>query len=221
MLNAMTTYFDRSIEARAKQHASLKPWIDESRALLTLAAPLIAMHLAQIGTLTADVIMVGPLGKEALAATGIGAVLFYLTWLIGYGPVAAVSPIVAQILGANPDDRDHTRAAVRMGLWAVAVLSLPLMALLIWAKPILLMLGQDPKVVALAEPWVHAVALGLPFSLGFGVLRGFATAIGRQNSVLVVSICVVLVNIALNYVLIYGKFGAPALGVQGSGIASA
>jgi MATE family multidrug resistance protein len=68
---------------------------------------------------------------------------------------------------------------------------------------------------------VHAVAFGLPFSLGFGVLRGFATAINRQHFVLVVSIAVVLVNIALNYVLIYGNFGAPALGVQGAGIASA
>jgi MATE family multidrug resistance protein len=188
---------------------------------LTLALPLIAMHLAQIGSITADIIMVGPLGKEALAATGVGAVLFYLTWLIGYGPVAAVSPIVAQILGAHPNDRARTRAAVRMGLWAIALMSIPLMVLLIWAKPVLLLLGQDPKVVALAEGWVHAVAFGLPFSLGFGVLRGFATAINRQHFVLVVSIAVVLVNIALNYVLIYGNFGAPALGVQGAGIASA
>ena len=221
MLNTMTTLFDNSEAARASRREMLKPWVDESRELLKLAGPIIAMQLAQIGSLTADIIMVGPLGKEALAATGVGAVLFYLTWLIGYGPVAAVSPIIAQILGANPEDRDETRAAVRMGLWAVALLSLPLMILLIWAKPALLMLGQDPKVVALAEPWVHAVALGLPFSLGFGVLRGFATAIGRQHFVLVVSIGVVLVNVALNYVLIYGNFGAPALGVQGAGIASA
>jgi len=118
-----------------------------------------------------SIIMVGPLGKESLAATGVGAVLFYLTWLIGYGPVAAVSPIVAQILGAHPNDRARTRAAVRMGLWAIGFMSIPLMVLLIWAKPVLLMLGQDPKIVALAEPWVHAVAFGLPFSLGFGVLR--------------------------------------------------
>src|SRR5262245_45015345 len=209
MLNAMTTYFDRSIEARAKQHASLKPWIDESRALLTLAAPLIAMHLAQIGTLTADVIMVGALGKEALAATGIGAVLFYLTWLIGYGPVAAISPIVTQILGAHPNDRARVRAAVRMGFWAIGLMSLPLMAVLIWAKPILIFLGQDPKIAAMAEPWVHAVAFGLPFALAFGVLRGFATAINRQHAVLVIALLQVVVVIAANYVLIYGKFGAP------------
>lgn len=220
MIKTMTTYFDRNLD-RDERKAILKPWAEEARALLKLALPLIAMQLAQIGSLTADVIMVGELGHEAIAATGVGAVLFYFTWLIGYGPVMAVSPIVAQILGAHPNDRARVRAAVRMGLWAVALLCLPLMTVLIWAKPILIALGQDPKIAAMAEPWVHAVAFGLPFALGFGVLRGFAAAIGRQNAVLVVAIMTVLVNIALNYVLIYGNLGAPALGVQGSGIASA
>jgi MATE family multidrug resistance protein len=179
------------------------------------------MQLAQMGSITADVIMVGALGKEALAATSIGAVMFYFAWLAGYGPVMAISPIVSQILGAHPNDRARVRSAVRMGLWAVGFMSLPLMIFLVWAKPILITLGQDPKIAAMAEPWVHAVALGLPFALGFGVLRNFASAIGRQHAVLAISIATLLVNILLNYVLIYGHFGAPALGVLGSGIASA
>lgn len=219
MLKTMNTYFETS--GRDARRELLKPWIDEARALLTLALPLIAMQLAQIGSLTADIIMVGELGQDAIAATGIGAVLFYFTWLIGYGPVMAVSPIVAQILGAHPNDRARVRAAVRMGLWIVAMISVPLMIFLIWAKPLLLMLGQDPKIVAMAEPWVHAVAFGLPFALGFGVLRGFATSVGRQNAVLVIAIATLFVNIALNWVLIYGNLGAPALGVWGAGIASA
>ncbi len=216
----MTTYFDPAAD-RAARREMLKPWIDESRALLKLAAPLIAMQLAQIGSLTADVIMVGELGKEALAAVSIGAVMFYFAWLVGYGPVMAVSPIVAQILGAHPNDRARVRAAVRMGVWATMLLCVPLMVLLIWARPVLMMLGQDPQIAAAAEPWVHAVALGLPFSLGFGVLRNFAAAIGRQGAVLAISVATLLVNIAMNYTLIYGHFGAPALGVWGAGIASA
>ena len=219
MLKTMNTYFETS--NRGARRELLKPWIDEARALMKLAAPLIAMQLAQIGSLTADIIMVGELGQDAIAATGVGAVLFYLTWLIGYGPVMAVSPIVAQILGAHPNDRARVRAALRMGLWAVGLLSLPLMIFLIWAKPVLIFLGQEPKIAAMAEPWVHAVAFGLPFALGFGALRGFAIAVGKQNAVLVIAIGTVLVNIALNYVLIYGNFGAPALGVWGAGIASA
>ncbi|MBP6014560.1 MAG: MATE family efflux transporter [Alphaproteobacteria bacterium] len=219
MLKTMNTYFETS--DRDARRELLKPWFAEARALLTLAMPLIAMQLAQIGSLTADIIMVGELGKDAIAATSIGAVLFYFTWLIGYGPVMAVSPIIAQILGAHPNDRARARAALRMGLWAVILLSLPLMTVLIWAKPVLLFLGQDPSIAAMAEPWVHAVALGLPFALGFGVLRGFATAVNKQGAVLAIAIATVLFNILGNYVLIYGNFGAPALGVTGSGIASA
>jgi MATE family, multidrug efflux pump len=217
MLKTMTTYFDPASDHAARREM-LKPWIDESRALLKLAAPLIAMQLAQIGSLTADVILVGQLGKEALAATGIGAVMFYFVWLVGMGPVMAVSPITAQILGAHPNDRARVRAALRMGLWAVAFMSLPLMIFLIWARPLLVMLGQDPKIAAMAEPWVHAIAFGVPFALGFGVLRGFATSLGRQNAVLAIAVATVIVNVIANYILIFGKFGAPALGVQGSGI---
>lgn len=201
--------------------ARLKPWLDEARALLKLAAPLIAMQLAQMGSITADVIMVGALGKEALAATSIGAVMFYFAWLGGYGPVAAVSPIVSQILGAHPNDRARARAAVRMGLWAVAFISLPLMTFLIWSKPVLLALGQQPEIVAMAAPWTHIVALGLPFALGFGVLRNFASSVGRQNAVLAISVVTLLVNIALNYLLIFGHFGAPKMGVLGAATASA
>jgi MATE family multidrug resistance protein len=220
MLKTMTTYLDPASDQAARREM-LKPWLDESRALVKLSAPLIATQLAQIGAITADVIMVGALGKEPLAAISIGAVMFYFAWLAGYGPVMAISPIVSQILGAHPNDRARVRAAVRMGLWAVAIISLPLMLFLVWARPVLVFFGQDPKIAAMAEPWIHAVALGIPFALGFGVLRNFAAAIGRQNTVLAIALVTLSLNIFLNYVLIYGHFGAPALGVQGSGIASA
>lgn len=200
--------------------AWLAPWISEARQLMKVSTPLIIMQLTQFGVVTADVIMVGSLGEEALAATGIGAVMFYFAWLGGYGPVMAVSPIVSQILGAHPNDRARSRAAVRMGLWAVAIVSIPLMLFLIWTRPVLLALGQQPHIVDMAVPWVRIVAFGLPFTLAFGVLRNFASATGQQNAVLAISVATLLVNIGLNYVLIFGKFGAPALGVPGAAIAT-
>jgi MATE family multidrug resistance protein len=219
MLKTMTTYFDPASDQAARREM-LKPWIAEARALLILAGPLIAMQLAQIGSLTADIIMVGELGTNAIAATQIGSFLYFLAWLIGYGPVAAVSPIVAQILGRHPNDRARTRAAVRMGLWSVAIIAVPLMIALLWARPALLAFGQQPEIVALASPWVNAMAIAVPFALGFGVLRGFTTAIGNQRAVLAIAVGQVLVNIAMNYVLIYGNLGAPAFGVVGSAYAS-
>ncbi len=218
MLKTMNTYFETT--GREARREVLKPWLDETRELLKLATPLIAMQLAQIGSLTADIIMVGYLGKEALAATGIGAVLFYLAWLIGFGPVMAVSPIVAQTLGAHPNDRARVRAAVRMGFWSIGLMSPVLMIALLWARPALVFLGQDPKIAAMAEPWVQVISIGLPFWLGTALLRGFATAIDKQRPVLLIAIATVLINIAGNYVLIYGHFGVPAFGVVGSAIAS-
>ena len=217
MLNIMTDFIASKTPGR---FAALAPWISEARELMKVSTPLIIMQLTQFGVVTADVIMVGALGEDALAATSIGAVMFYFAWLAGYGPVMAVSPIVSQILGAHPNDRARSRAAVRMGLWAVAMVSVPLMLFLIWTRPVLLALGQQPHIVDMAVPWVSIVAFGLPFTLAFGVLRNFASATGQQNAVLAISIATLLVNIALNYVLIYGKFGAPALGVSGAAIAT-
>ena len=200
---------------------SLIPWIKETRALAWVSAPLVAMQLMQFGMVTSDIIMVGALGEKALAATSIGAVMFYVAWLSGYGPVMAVSPVVSHILGADPDDVAGTRVAVRMGLWAVALVSLPLMGLLLFSRPILLALGQPADIVEMAMPWIHVVALGLPFTLGYGVLRNFAAAAGRQGEVMVISAGALLLNIILNYILIFGHFGAPALGIVGSAIATA
>jgi MATE family multidrug resistance protein len=203
------------------RNPALIPWITEARALMKVSLPLIAMQLSQFGLVTTDVIMVGALGEKPLAATSIGAVMFYIAWLSGYGPVMAVSPVVAHILGANPHDFSNARMAVRMGLWAVAIVSLPLIALLTMSRPALIALGQPEEIVDMAMPWISIVACGLPFTLGFGVLRNFASAAGRQKEVLAISVATLLVNIALNYVLIYGKLGAPALGITGAAIATA
>jgi MATE family multidrug resistance protein len=203
------------------RRTSLIPWISEARALLKVSAPLIAMQLMQFGMVTADIIMVGALGEKPLAAVSIGAVMYYMVWLAAYGPVMAVAPVVSHILGANPDDTRGVRIAVRMGLWAATFVSLPLMGLLVFSRPVLLALGQPEDVVGMAVPWIQVIAFGLPFTLGYGVLRNFASAAGRQGMVMAIAAGALIVNIALNYVLIYGNFGAPALGVVGSAIATA
>jgi len=203
------------------RRTSLIPWISEARALLKVSSPLIAMQLMQFGMVTADIIMVGALGEKPLAAVSIGAVMYYFVWLAAYGPVMAVAPVVSHILGANPDETRGVRIAVRMGLWAAAFVSLPLMGLLVFSRPALLALGQPPDIVDMAMPWIQVIAFGLPFTLGYGVLRNFASATGRQGVVMAIAAGALLVNIALNYLLIYGNFGAPALGVVGSAIATA
>src|SRR5579859_4017465 len=98
-----------------------------------------------MAVLTSDVIMLGRVGKDALAAAALGNAVYYFAWLIGGGPVAAVSPMIAQIVGARPrDHRAGVRACVRMGLWAVILLAAPLIGLLMFTGPILAALHQPP-----------------------------------------------------------------------------
>src|SRR5581483_405642 len=120
----------------------LAAWAEEARELITLAGPLVFTQLAQMAVLTTDVVMVGRLGSTQLAQAALGNTVFFFTWLIGCGPVAAVAPMVAHILGARPNDRAGVRAVVRMGFWAVIILSLPLIGLLMFTRNILLVLDQ-------------------------------------------------------------------------------
>src|ERR1700741_3727878 len=87
-----------SLAERVSEHR-LAAWTKEARELVKLAGPLVVTQLMQIAILTTDVIMLGRVGKEAIAAAALGNTVFYFTWLIGMGPAAAVSPMIAQILG--------------------------------------------------------------------------------------------------------------------------
>ncbi len=198
----------------------LQIWKTEGRELFKLAGPLIATQLAQMAIMTTDVILLGRLSKEALAGSALGLTVYFFTWQFGMGPATAVSPLIAHIMGAKPNDRAGVRAVVRMGLWAVLLMSLPLALLLLFVEPILLFLGQQPTLAAAAGRFVLPLCLGLPLSLGYQVLRNFATALGRPRSPLWVMVGAIPFNALFGYALIFGHFGAPKLGLIGSSIAS-
>src|SRR5258705_9912568 len=106
-------------------------WLVEGRELLRLAVPLAATQLAQMVILATDTVMLGHYSKEALAAGALGNTVYFLIWLLGSGMPMAVSPVIAHVQGrhsasARPRDQREVRVAVRMGLWSVALVSLPL-----------------------------------------------------------------------------------------------
>ena len=121
----------------------------------------------------------------------------------------------------RPRDQREVRIAVRMGLWSVAITSLPLMAFLFFTQPILLFFGQEPALAADAAIFASALAIGLPFALGFQVLRSFSTALSHAVPPMVVLGLAILFNALADYVLIFGHFGFPRLGIFGAGFASA
>ncbi|HEY3637999.1 MAG TPA: MATE family efflux transporter [Rhizomicrobium sp.] len=213
--------FDTVHAGRRVAGHGLDAWFEEARELLKLAGPLVLTQLSQMAIMTTDVIMLGRLGKTALAAAALGNTIFFFTWLVGCGPAAAVAPTIAHILGAQPKDRAGVRNAVRMGFWSLLLLSVPLIALLLFTRPILLLLGQAPELARGAGQFTSALCWGLPFSLGYQVLRNYSTALSRPRASLYVMATGIFFNAAGDYGLIFGHFGLPKLGLVGAGISSA
>ncbi|WP_144299928.1 MATE family efflux transporter [Elioraea rosea] len=193
---------------------------EEVRATATLAWPIVLTNLAQIAITTTDVVMMGWLGPDALAAGTLGANLYYAFFVIGLGLAMAPPPVMAQALGRRRHALAEVRRALRMGLWLVALAMIPVMVALWLAEPILLALGQIPALAAEAGSYVRAMMWGLIPFLWFMVLRGFTAALERPRPALVVSLCGIAFNAFSNWVLMFGNLGAPALGLVGAGISS-
>lgn len=207
------------LNTTVRQHRS-SLWLIEARALLTLAGPLAATQLAQMAVMTTDVILLGRFSKSALAAAAIGNTVYFFGWLMGGGPASAVSPMIAHSLGERPRARGAVRTSLRMGLWAIVFTSAPMMLILWLAGPILLALGQEPALAANAGRFVGMLSFGLPFSLGTMVLRNFANTVGRPRAGLWIMAATILFNALVGWTLIFGHFGAPRLGIVGSGVAT-
>lgn len=193
-------------------------WRAELRNLLIIAGPLVLAQVAQNGMSFVDTIMVGRLGGRALAGMALGAVLFNMTYLLNMALVMSVSPLAAQAVGAG----DKSRAAVvaRHGLMVALVLAVPAVLLVYLAGPLLVHLGQDSAVVAGATEYLRAVAFGLVGGIVMVALRGFLEGHGNTRPIMFIAVTGVLFNVAANEILIFGRLGAPALGLAGAGYAT-
>ena len=191
----------------------------ELRATLALAAPLAAANLAQMAMGVTDMVMVGRLGALPLAAAGLGAMLYFTGGVVLQGILSAVAPLAAHALGAG-----NRAAAGRIGgagLALALLLALPFVAALTSLDRLLQWLGYNAALAAEIGRFLRAIAWGGPAFLGFAVLRSLLAALSHTRAVMAVLLLCVVGNAGLNWVLIYGHLGAPALGVAGSGYASA
>jgi MATE family multidrug resistance protein len=185
---------------------------------LKLAIPLALTQLGQIAMMTTDIAMIGRLGSEAMAAAALAHTVFFVSFTFGMGLVSAVAPLAAQAFGArNPH---LIRRSLRVGMWAALLMSLPMMALLLRGEQILLMLGQAPTSAHLAQQYLLGLAWGMLPALWFMAVRGFMSAVNRPEPILWITLAAIPANAALVYVLLYGAFGLPELGLFGVGLAS-
>ena len=197
-----------------------RTWSGELGALLILGIPMALTQLAQFSIYAIDILMIGRVGAAEVAAASLGSVIYFMLWMLGAGPVMAVSPLVSQALGADVADRHDARISVRMALWCIAFMT-PLMLLFAFlAEPLALLARQDPEQSARAGSYILALAAGWPFALGTMVLRNFLAAIGKTMVPFILVMASVALNAGLNALLIFGMFGLPALGLVGAGIAS-
>ncbi len=195
-------------------------WLDEVRATLALAWPIILTNLLQIALTTTDVIMIGRLGPDALAAGVLGANVFFAFIIFGIGLVSAVAPMVARVLGARRYSVREVRRTVRQGLWSAIAIALPVWAILWFAEPILLALGQEPDTTASAARYLSTLQWSyLPF-IGYIVMRNFIAAVERPLWGLWAGGIGFLANAAAAWCLIFGVLGFPRLELFGAGIAT-
>ena len=193
--------------------------LSEIRATLTLAVPLAAANLAQIAMGVVDTVMVGSLGAVPLAAVGLGGGFYFTSAVICQGVLNAVAPLAAFSIGSG--DREAAGRVAGAGLALAVLLVAPVVAAMMFADRLLDLIGYDPALAREIGHFLRAVAWGAPGFLGFGVLRSLFAALGRPRIVMVVLALCVPTLIGLNWVLIFGHLGAPALGLVGCAYASA
>ena len=192
--------------------------LSEIKACLHLAIPLAAAQLAQAATNFFDTLMMGWLGTQTLAAGALGAVPFSTLLLIITGIISVVGALAAVAFGSGEIDR--LSRLTSQGLWLSTALSIPVMVLIWYFGPLLLLMGQEPSNVILAETYLRSIVWGFPAAVGFAVLKNIVSALNRPHSVMVITVSGVLLNVLGNYILMFGKFGFPALGLAGIGWAS-
>jgi len=190
-----------------------------ARSIGVLAAPLLVNNLGMGGMLSADTIMAGRLGPDALAAVAVGANYIGFFHFAALGILMALSPIVAHAYGAR---RHHViGSTMRQGLWLAAGLSVLVIGGLLAAEPVLLLIGMPPATAALSARYVAAFAAGVPALCGFYALRFGSEGIGWTRPMMYTAVVGLLSNIALNWVFMYGHLGAPRMGAVGTGVATA
>ncbi len=209
---------DTPVDARFVAHDNNNSWPAHFRATLALGIPLIGAQLAQLGINTTDVMIVGRLGAEQLAAMVLSGQFLFTILIFGSGFAIAVVPMVAQAYGNG--DVVTVRRALRMGLWVVAIYWLLMQPVFYYAEPILLATGQKPEVARLAAGYIAIGHFAVLPGLLYNVIRALVSAIGRAGVILWVTIAMLVMNAALAYIGVLGHFGLPSFGLEGAAAVS-
>jgi len=185
---------------------------------LRLAYPVMLSQLGQMTVHVADSMMVGHLGKEPLAGVSFANSIFVIFLVMGIGMSYAITPQAAQADGEK--NTDKLSEILKNGLLINAVFGILLTTILLAGQKLLWNFKQQETVVELALPYFNIIAISLIPHMVYQAFRQFAEGLGYTRQAMYITVISNLLNIGLNYIFIFGKLGAPAMGAYGAGLAT-
>ncbi len=196
----------------------MSPLRAEVRKMISLGAPVAAAQLCTMLLGFVDTLMVGRVSVEAIAASALANVWIFGTMMIAAGVLFGMDPVVAQAHGAG--DGARAARALQTGVATALVLSAIVAALWLGTGDFLVLAGQDPALARMAHAYTLVQIPGIPFFLVYTALRQYLQGREQMRPALWVILAANVLNALLNWVLIFGELGFPALGLVGAGIAT-
>lgn len=195
-------------------------WRDEIRATFALAWPLALANLLQMLVHAVDVIFVARLGERELAASALAIALFGLVMWALSGLTGIVAALIAEELGRRRHAVREVRRSVRMALWLAVASGLIGMALCWQGEAIMLATGQSVALSERAGAFLRIIMFAMIPMIAASVLRNFVSALGRPIFATAITFVALFASLLFNYAFVFGNLGAPALGLEGSALAS-
>lgn len=195
-------------------------WRGEIAATFALAWPLALANLLQMLVHAVDVIFVARLGERELAAASLGVALFGLIMWALSGLTGIVAALIAEELGRRRHAVREVRRSVRMALWLALAAGIAGMAICWFGEAIMLASGQDARIAARSGAFLQVIMWAMAPMIAASVLRNFVSALGRPIFATAITGVALAASVLFNYAFVFGNLGAPALGLEGSALAS-
>ena len=199
---------------------SRRDFIGEIKPLVSLALPMMMAQIAAVAVGVVDTAMSGAAGKDDLTAVALGSSVFVTVFITFMGIMTALNPTIAQLYGAG--EKEKVGESGRQGLWFGLFLGLVGMVLMFaMIEPLKNYLTMSEHIETMFGQYLFCMALSMPAAMLYRALHAYASSLHRPKAIMWISWAALLLNIPLNYMFIYGKFGAPEMGGAGAGVASA
>jgi len=202
------------LQAEKSTKLNIKQYTSEFKYNLKLAAPVMLGMLGHTFVSFIDNIMVGQLGTAELAAVSLGNSFMFIAMSLGIGFSTAITPLVAEADSSN--NFTQAKSAFKHGLFLCTMMGIMLFLVVFFSKPLMYLMKQPIEVVELAIPYLDLVAFSLIPMIIFQAFKQFSDGMSMTRYPMYATLIANVLNVLLNYLLIYGKFGFPQLGIVGA-----